>query len=289
MIRTPLFWLCAAAIAFSLRPAYSQQHIGFQSGGIQPALLGGASAPMPEHIGPNQTQFGSYGSFGVGDGIGAESCGHGESCPDQWTRPCPGITGMAEGVLLRAHATSPATNLGDQYHEGSRYTLGYVNARGQEVRARFFEYDTEDPTIDDIDIWSIDGEYVGRFSLGCNWDGEISLGGRYAKFTDEGANEFVKSIGPMIGLHLRSDAIIWNTSLFGNVRYAHQFGQVPNGNVGTFSVTELQTGVECYLQGQFGRIVSRAFVEAQNWAGDFDGSNEDLGLFGYGVAIGLTR
>ena len=132
-------------------------------------------------------------------------------------------------------------------------------------------------------------EYAGRFQLGSNWAGEFSLGARYGDYHDEGENNFVDSVGPVLGMHLKSDVLFWNTNLFGNVRYAHQFGHEDDGDLGSFSMTEVQAGLEWARDTRAGNAYLRIFAEAQNVAGDFDGSDEELGLIGGGIALGLSR
>ena len=64
---------------------------------------------------------------GCGGGCGG---GCGNCCWDWWTNPNCGLTGQAEVVWLRPQATDPGTNLGTQYHHGSRWTVGYVENCG---------------------------------------------------------------------------------------------------------------------------------------------------------------
>jgi hypothetical protein len=128
--------------------------------------------------------------------------------------------------------------------------------------------------------------------LGCNWAGDISLGGRYADVTSYGDFvQFEDTIGPVIGLHLKSKNMLYGINGFGNVRYSHQFGQGDDDfkNLASFSITEVQLGFEYAKSSGYGSLFARAFFEAQKWEGDFDNSDEDIGLIGYGLAVGITR
>jgi|GEM_PF-6723081 len=221
------------------------------------------------------------------------------SCRDWWTRPTPGPNVSFELMWFRPHATDPGTSISNRWSDGSRFTVGYLNECGQELRVRFFEWDTDAGTAgnDDTDLLCFDTEYAGRFDLGRNWDGELSLGVRYAEFRKQDSGpepdvDFEKSLGPVLGLLLKSRPIIGQARLVGSARYAHQFGKAADGTtfeVASFSVTELQIGMELSRETRLGRIDFRPFFEAQKWSGDYDGSDEDLGLIGMGMLLQVSR
>jgi len=221
------------------------------------------------------------------------------TCRDWWTCPNPGPNVSFELMWFRPHASDPATAVSDRWSDGSRFTVGYLNDSGQELRVRFFEWDTDAGTTTDdpTDLLYFDTEYAGRFNLGCNWDGELSLGVRYAEFRKqedgEGDTNFEKSLGPVIGLLLKSRPIMGRARLVGSARYSHQFGKADGGSrfdVASFSVTELQIGLELESrETRLGCIDFRPFFEAQKWAGDYDGSDEDLGLIGMGMLLQVSR
>ncbi|MEE2705464.1 MAG: hypothetical protein VX988_00325 [Planctomycetota bacterium] len=213
---------------------------------------------------------------------------------DSWTKPDCGITAMAEVVWLRLQDTEENGVSDNYFQHGSRFTFGKVDNCGREWRLRLFELGlSEDQgTQDDfVNHFTFDLEYAGRFELGNNWAGEISLGARYADYHQSGDNHYEDTIGPVIGLHLKSDVLPCNnTNLFANLRYSHQFGSETDDNsLGSFSITELQAGFEWARDCRPGTLFARAFVEAQKWEGVEEGDTEDEGLIGYGLAIGVNR
>ena len=230
------------------------------------------------------------------------------TCRDWWTCPSPGLNVSLELMWARPHASSPGTAVSTRWSDGSRFTVGYLKDSGQELRVRFFEWDTDAGTTtnDPTNLLYFDTEYAGRFNLGCNWDGEFSLGARYAEFrktekqdgSDElvGDTNFEKSLGPVIGLLLKSRPIMGRARLVGSARYSHQFGkanQQGDGgdqfDVASFSVAELQIGLALSRETRLGCIDFRPFFEAQKWAGDYDDSDEDLGLIGMGMLLQVSR
>ncbi|MDH3717933.1 MAG: hypothetical protein OES79_07405 [Planctomycetota bacterium] len=301
MSRIHLFPLCALAVAICASSVRSEE-AGYYAANSQFASYATVASMSQQTAEPEarlasfekggcDTGCGAAASCGCdgGGGCGGGDCGCGDSCWDWWTNPCRGLTGSAEVVWLRPQATDPNTNLGTEYHHGSRWTVGYLNECGRELRLRYFELGAQDGDSDFINIWTLDIEYAGRFELGSNWAGEFSLGARYADYHDQDDNNFVDSGGPVLGVYLKSDELFRSTNVFGNVRYSHQFGHDDDGDLGSFSVTEVQAGLEWTRQMCAGNAYLRLFAEAQNWAGDFDGSDEELGLIGAGVALGLTR
>lgn len=268
-------------------------------------------ASMSKQIADLETQLASFETLesrlaaienGGCDACGAEaSCGCESNCANGccddcwgwWTRPNCGLTGMAEILWLRPQHSDPGTNGGTQYHHGSRFTVGYLNDCGREFRIRAFELGAQMTPNDFVNFFALDVEYAGRFNWGCNWAGEVSMGLRYADFHEGGDNEsennITDSVGPVAGIHLKSDVLAWNTNLFGTARYSLQFGHENGGDLASFGIFELQGGLEWYRQTCNANMFARVFLEAQNWTGDFDGSDEDLGLIGLGVALGLTR
>ena len=55
------------------------------------------------------------------------------------------------------------------------------------------------------------------------------------------------------------------------------------------TVAEIQAGLEWSRQTRAGNAFARAFFESDSWWGDFDNSDETLGLIGFGLAVGLAR
>ena len=221
------------------------------------------------------------------------------ACRDWWTCPNPGLNVAFEMMWFRPHATDPLTSgLGNRWSDASRLTIGYLNDSGEEIRVRLFEWATDAGTTTNqaTDLWYFDTEYAGRFNLGHNWDGELSLGARFAEFREEEGTSYNNSLGPVIGMHLKSRPILGQARLVGSARYAHQFGKgIRNEGLfdveraSSFSISELQVGLELSHETGFGHIDVRPFFEAQNWAGDYDGSDEDFGLIGMGMLLQVSR
>ncbi len=214
----------------------------------------------------------------------------GDCCCDCWCNPCCGWTGSAEVVWLRAHDSEPDSPSGTRLEHGSRFTLAHMDDCGRSWRVRYFEYN--DPSWDipgslNLEMW--DFEYAARFQLGCNWRGEIAAGLRYADARDDVNNDYEDTIGPVVSVEVRNE--LWcDVDIFALYRRSQQFGdEVTNDTHGTFGITEIQVGAEVTrcVAGQ--DLFVRTFIEAQEWAGIEDGDSEDLGLIGFGFAIGLAR
>ncbi len=223
---------------------------------------------------------------GAGCDVGCGDVGCGGCC-DAWLNPCAGITAMGEVVWLRYQDSEPDSNT-NTFQTGSRYTLGYMTQGGRELRVRYFEAEIEGGTDPFWSFETLDIEFASRFRLGCNWRGDLSLGVRDAGFHEGGNNEYDDTFGPLIGVHLETDVLNCLT-LYGNARYSHQFGEEEGGELGSFSITELQIGVQADCCTPCGIVFVRTFVEAQQWAGVDDSDSEDGGLIGTGLALGLTR
>ncbi len=304
-----LFMAIAVSVCSVVTTAQEQSHNAYYRDAEDQIVSHTSLASLTQQISEMEARLASFenSSFDGCDSASAcngcdAGCGCGDCCWDWWTSPNCGIVGSAEVVWLRPQYSSPATEVGTTYHHGSRFTLGYLNNCGREWRVRYFELhgDTlvRSPSVDnfvlDMNYWDV--EYAARFALGCNWAGEISLGARYASVDDNRLSRvrFEDTIGPVIGLHLKSDVLFWDIHGFGNLRYSHQFGtgsdeSSERQNLASFSITELQLGLEWSRTVNLGTVFVRGFFEAQKWDGDFDSSDEDIGLIGYGVGLGLTR
>ena len=186
-----------------------------------------------------------------------------------------------------------------KFESGSRFTLGYTNANDQTLRARYFEYGANNlfGEGDFLRLEMLDLEYAGGFRLGRNWNGEIGAGLRWAKYDEEFEYRYNDSIGPEIGVELRSNP--WRcTSVYASVRQSLQFGR-PLEDVGSsgyirqplgsFAVTEMQIGLEWKKYCRGNMIFCRGTMEAQNWGGVAQTDSEDQRLIGWGVTVGLTR
>ena len=142
---------------------------------------------------------------------------------DCWTHPCPGWYGDAELLLLKWTDTDGDDNQ-NELNSGSRYTIGYESSKGRTLRVRYFEFAIPDNVgTGNLQTEHLDLEYAGRFSLGHNWCGELSLGGRWATLSNPTPRDYSDMLGPVVGLEVRSSLRRW-LSLYGGARYSMLFG-----------------------------------------------------------------
>jgi hypothetical protein len=226
------------------------------------------------------------GCDGCGDYGGV--CG---GCYDNWCYVCPGITFMSELLLFRSYDSEPDSSQDAVFETGSRWELGYMNGCGRSWRLRYFEF--ADPDFDNanyLHLEYVDLEYAGRFTLGCNWAGEFSGGLRWAQYDDENNNRYDDTIGIVLGGLLRGPCFFALQS-YGSIRQSFQYGheQDQQGAFGIFGITEMQLGLEYQTYALGGIGFARTFLEAQQWEGPEDNDSEDVGLFGFGFALGITR
>ena len=219
-----------ATVAMTASRADAQEYTQYQlvsatSPPTQLASMQGEMDAPPAQI-SNASYSGSCGGSHNGTCGCSGGCNSGcgcDGCWGWWTDPCGGITFMGEALWLRAQDTEDAGD--NRFYDGSRFTLGYVSDCGRELRVRFFELGVfPHDDADFYNLYTIDIEYAGRFELGRNWAGEFSLGLRDANYHEEGDNNYQDTIGPVIGLHLKSDVMFCNINPFGNLRYSQQFG-----------------------------------------------------------------
>jgi len=208
-----------------------------------------------------------------------------------YVNPCGRIIGQADVIWLRPQDSQPDSSSSTSAEAAQRYMVGYMNSEGRSLRVRYFELDHSDFDLDSLDVETLDLEYAGQFRLGCNWEGEISGGLRWASYSDNNL-DYSETIGPAIGIELRSD-FFKKVDLFTVARHSIQFGSGDNGEeqmLGTFNITEIQLGVERQRQLKNCSTGFLRFVfEAQTWAGVEDNNSEDLGLVGIGFAAGIRR
>jgi hypothetical protein len=208
-------------------------------------------------------------------------------CNDCWCHPSSGVTFNSELLFLRAH-DSEADDDGDDFATASRNTIGCMDACGREWRLTYFEYATELDESDYVQLEYIDATYAGRFTLGCNWRGELSGGLRWAQYDEEGDLAYSDTIGPVLGAMVVGPCI-WGYETFASVRNSWQFGTPFQGDAGTFSVTEVQLGAQYDFCLCGGNGFLRGAFEVQKWDGVFESDTHDLGLIGVGFAVGMTR
>ena len=235
----------------------------------------------------------AYDSACCGDGCecGSSCSGCGDCCNDCWCHTCSGFTANAELLFLRLH-DSEADDPGDDYDTASRTTIGYMDNCGREWRVRYFEYATEIDNDDYQQMEYIDAEYAGRFTLGCNWRGELSGGLRWAQFDESDELQYSDTIGPVLGAMFYGPCI-YGLDTFAGIRQSWQFGTpFENDNVqdfGTFSVTEVQLGTQYNTCVCGNNAYVRGLFEVQKWEGASNDDTQDVGLMGFGFAAGMTR
>jgi hypothetical protein len=231
---------------------------------------------------------GQSGSCGCGSSCGCDSgCSSCGGCNDCWCNPSCGWTFTSELLFLRAH-DSEANDSGHVFDTASRNTIGCVNSCGHEWRARYFEYSTDLRDSDYVELEYIDVEWASRFTLGCNWRGEFGLGVRWAQYDEEGDLQYSDTLGPEIGALLIGPCCRGWDPYF-SIRNSWQFGSPFDEDRGTFSVTEVQLGLQYTTCVCGGTGFLRTMIEADKWEGVFEDDSQDLGLIGYGVAIGVMR
>jgi hypothetical protein len=237
---------------------------------------------------------------GCGCGPGYGCCG----CCDDCGYKCLGGGHCTGGWILSGEALamrpqqSESTGSQEEYDLATRSTIGYTNGCGQTIRARYFEYGA-----DKLDYWDgqlrmdvIDLEYAADFCLGRNWSGELGGGIRWARYDEEEYIRYDDSLGPEIGFELRS-CPIYCTSFFLGVRQSFQFGRplsyefhhFEREDLASFSITEMQLGLEWRRCLCGSTLYVRTTAEAQNWSGVSRFNSEDQRLIGFGLTVGLAR
>ncbi len=255
------------------------------------SLLNERIAELESRLESVETTGVSFGGPVQNDGCKSGKCGKGTfkggTC---WCSPCSGVTFDAELLLLRM-ADSDGSVQENDYASGSRYTLGYTNHSGQSLRVRYFEYaNQEQPNGDRFLVENLDVEYGGRFTLGCNWQGELTIGARWAElFWEEGTDDYDDALGPLAGISLRSN-LFRSVDLYASGKQAYMIGRnvEDNNEFQTFAISELAFGVEVTRDVGAAAAFARAGVEAQYYHSIADDA-EDVGLLGGTFALGITR
>jgi hypothetical protein len=144
---------------------------------------------------------------------------------------------MSELLLFRSYDSEPDSSHDTEYETGSRWELGYMNECGRSWRARYFEFN--DPDFDSsnfLNLEYLDIEYAGRFSLGCNWRGELSGGVRWASVNDEDDNQYDDAFGLVVGGQLRGPCF-WCLESYA-LAHSMQYSEGNNSeDYGTFSIS----------------------------------------------------
>ena len=191
-----------------------------------------------------------------------------------------GFFGDVEVLALRFSDTD-GDDFNSDFNAASRVTLGYAFDGGRSIRLRHFNFSAQDGnSTADLDIQHTDLEYAGTFSLGQNWDGELSMGLRVSSITTPEVSEWPELYGPVLGARLTS-RLNDNVSLYAGGRHAILFGEeITSGDDHHISMSELSAGVEWTKDLRAGTLALSAGIEAQNYASVRD-SEEDYGLVGW--------
>lgn len=212
-----------------------------------------------------------------------------------WGPTAPRRSGLdfgAELLVLQAH-DSLAVNGSDGYETGSRWTLGYDAGNGRRLAGRYFQY-SADLAAGRLEMETLDLEFQRRFYPAPRVEWSIGGGLRWAEYGESAATGYSDTIGPLLTAYARAPA-------FGRVdgiltaRQSFQFGNDSSGagfnDRGTFSVSELQFGLERRIPLRAGDAFIRGTFETQYWndASRIGASNNSRGLIGFGLGAGIAR
>jgi hypothetical protein len=193
-----------------------------------------------------------------------------------------GFYGDVEVLALRWSDTD-GDDFNSDFNTASRVTLGYAFDGGRSIRLRHFDFSAQDQNGGSASIFDVqhtDLEYAGTFSLGQNWDGELSLGLRVSSIETPQVNDWPELYGPVLGVRLTS-RLSESFSLYAGGRHAILFGEeINSGNDHHISMSELSAGVEWTKGFRVGTLAVHAGLEAQNYASIRD-DEEDYGLVGW--------
>ena len=242
-------------------------------------------ADMQRRLAEVESQLASYEAMGDHEQ-------HGKGGKDGYCGTCitPGITLDAELLFLRPFGSDGGTfDNGNQYNPGVRLAGGFVRGDGLGLRARWFSYGSNAIDPDgDFDAYYADLELTDKFGLGC-WEATVSGGLRYAEFTQPVSQDGMFGLGPQIGIELTRQ-VRSNLYLFTSARTSMLFGQEQFDNEDdTFSISEMQLGVEFRRDLGGAAFFVRTAVEGQYWSAVANDDEEDLGLIGGVFAVGITR
>ena len=134
---------------------------------------------------------------------------------------------------------------------------------------------------------AIDLDVYDDFELG-SWDGEFSVGVRYATYEESMDQVDFSGFGPTFGVELTRD-LSGALSLYVNARASLIFGEDDIDYDDSFiPIFELGCGIQ-YNFSAFGNCDSyiRLGLEAQDW-GDISSNNDDASLFGGTAELGVS-
>jgi hypothetical protein len=211
--------------------------------------------------------------------------------PCDWLTPCGGWTFEFQAAWLRLQSSEVNSQSGDEYDSATRYILGHTDECGKSWRLRYFNYTTTAVNNDRYKFEYADIERARRFTLGGSVYGELGAGLRWAEYFESfrSDNDYNKTIGPMIAAEIRGVSFA-GFEAYAAARHSIQFGRPDNKrSFGSFSITELQLGLNRNVDILGHPSFVKGFLESQQWRGVGDGPDgEDLGLVGLGFALGTT-
>jgi hypothetical protein len=197
---------------------------------------------------------------------------------------CPWGLGL-EAMLLKAHSNE---GIYDEQDEEFAYRVALSYKAGDNLGFRLRYFDFEGSGDEHPEMTAFDAEVFDSFTLG-SWNGEFSLGLRFASFEETDDLTDFNGFGPVLGLEL-TRTITGPLSFYANARTGLIFGEDDENEDDSFlATTELGLGLQ-YTFTMMGSCESyvRLGVEAQNWASISDNDNEDTGLFGGVLKVGFS-
>jgi hypothetical protein len=233
---------------------------------------------------------------GCCDGCG---CGCGCGCGGGLCGGCCGAIVFDAELLFFKYQRAGGTRVGDAAGErvfgdhevAPRLTAGYIFGNGLGFRARYFEWDHLQSTLNanpieylDVDTYNIDLEVFEKFQVNRNWMVEISAGVRYNEFREtlRDQDEFrihdfdgwggivgleaTRSLGRWGGLYARArGALMEGDKFVQNEDGGNQILETDFIDDSTQGMTELAIGYE--ISRYFGRslVTFRGGYEWQNW------------------------
>ncbi len=214
--------------------------------------------------------------------------------PCDWLTPCGGWTFEIQAAWLRLQGSEAGPGQsGDQYDSATRYILGHTDECGKSWRLRYFNYATDNASnlFRPFKFEYADIERARRFTLGGSVYGELGAGLRWAEYYEDFPqdNQYSSTIGPMIAAEIRGVSFA-GFEAYAAVRHSIQFGKPDNQrSFGSFSITELQLGLNRNVDILGHPSFVKGFLESQRWSGLADGPDaSDVGLVGLGFALGTT-
>ena len=190
---------------------------------------------------------------------------------------------VVSGMIIEENANSLTIRRAD----GTNVSI--LRPLGRSLRARYFEFAIDDQVgTGSFQTERLDLEYAGRFQLGHNWRGELSLGGRWATLENPTPRRFRDTWGPVVGADVRGDIWRW-LSVYASARQSFQFGkELEEDHDHVFGIAELAAGIEASTHIHSSEVFFRAGVETQHYSSVRD-DEEDYGLLGFAFRLGIQR